>query len=201
MTIERSHGKARPTLPRSDDLRLVPTGTEARRSRDERGRLLSGNDLARGRGWKQALRKMLGKGATDVEAIAVSDDAWRLFVGALHEMPHDGQNVRALLMRKARHEAMSAYWSAKASLVGLATEEGIAAEELATQHGQRAERLTVTALDVATKLAGAKQPKPLDLAAVSAAAEAETARRRDAAARALPTVAVPSTPAPEEVTS
>lgn len=160
--IERSHGKARPTLPRSSDLQTVPTVADPVRSRDERGRASAGNDLARGRGWKQALRKMLGKGATDVEAIAVADDAWRLFVGALAELPHDGQNVRALVMRKARHEALSAYWSARASLLGLSSVAGIEAEDRATAHGQRAERLTISAIDVATRLAKVRRPDEIN---------------------------------------
>lgn len=180
MTIERSHGKPRPTLPRASDLTVVGTVPERRRNQDERGRVVPDNDLARGRGWKQALRKMLGRGATDSEAIAVAEDAWRLFVGAMRELPHDGQNVRSLVMRKARHEAMSAYWSAKASLVGLDTEAGIEAEERATVHGQRAERLTVTAIDVATKLATTRRDQGPDLAEIVREAEAATNARRSA---------------------
>lgn len=175
MAIEQSHGKARPTLPRASDLAAVPAVPERSRNHDERGRAVPGNDLGRGRGWKQALRKMLGRGASDSEAIAVAEDAWRLFCGALRELPHDGQNVRSLVMRKARHEAMSAYWSAKASLLGLDSPEGIKAEERATEHGQRAERLTVTAIDVATRLAKSTRGESFDpIAEIRAAATGDT---------------------------
>lgn len=163
MAIEQSHGKARPTLPRASDLQAVPAVPERARNHDERGRAAPGNTLARGRGWKTALRRMLGKGTTDAEAIAVADDAWRLFVAMLGELPHDGPIVRSLAMRKARHDALGAFWSARAALVGLATEEGIKCEERATVHGQRAERLTVTAIDVATRLAKARADAGADV--------------------------------------
>jgi hypothetical protein len=111
---------------------------------------------------------MLGRDSGDLEladaATAVAEDAWRLFGVAIREMPHDGPTVRALVARKARHEALEGYWTAQA-LAKLGTDEGKEAEDRATQHGLRAERLTVTALDVASRLASSRPPtsRPMTL--------------------------------------
>jgi len=160
MTFERSKGKARPTLPRSSGLSGVATVREPRGSRDAHGRFGAGNDHAKGRSWKRAIAKLLGRDLNDLGDVStsVAEDAWRLFCSSLKEMPHDGANVRALVARKARHEALEGYWTAKA-LEKLGTPEGDAAEKKASDHGQRAERLTVTALDVAIALAKAR-PQP-----------------------------------------
>lgn len=157
MTIERSHGKARPTLPRSSDLGTVPpTDADPRRCRTANGQFTSGNQAAVGRGAKAAIRKLLGKGVTltNAEAISVARDAARLFGDTLRELPNDGPTVRQLVALFARHSALAAYWSAKASAAGLGTAEGIEAQEREAKHGQRVERLSVTMLDVAIKLGG-----------------------------------------------
>lgn len=167
MTIEQSHGKARPTLPRSSDLATV-TGTDDERSRqrDSSGRFAVGNNAGIGRGAKAAVRRMLGRGAelTNPEALAVARDADRLFLDTLRELPSTGSTVRHLAALHARHAALAAFWSARASEAGLGTDEGTKAEEQATKHGQRQERVAVTMIDVATKLAS-RDPKadPLDL--------------------------------------
>lgn len=64
MTIEQSHGKARPTLPRLSD---VNPGTVPERAgeRDDGGRFAVGNAAARGRGWKRAVRGLLGAAVED----------------------------------------------------------------------------------------------------------------------------------------
>lgn len=172
MTIERSHGKARPTLPRSSDLRVVPS-TEPERpgQRDARGRFVSGNGAAIGRGEKAAVRRLLGReGATvsDADARRVALDASQVFGATLRELPSDGATVRQLAAMHARHVALAAFWSARASSEGLGTDGGLRAEEQATKHGQRAERLAVTMLDVATRLAAARPKHGAGLAALAA---------------------------------
>jgi hypothetical protein len=92
------------------------------------------------------------------EAARVVEDAYKIFRESLAELPHDGVTVRELVARKARHAALESFWSAKA-IAQLGTPEGVEAEERATLHGQRAERLAVTALDVASRLAAAR-PAP-----------------------------------------
>jgi hypothetical protein len=152
--IEKSHGKARPTLPRSSDLRDLPTARERSADRQADGRFAVGNTQARGRGWKASIRKTLGRveGANDA-AEAVADDAWRIFCATVREMPSDGPSVRGLLMQQAKQSALSAFWEGESARRGLTSEGGVEASELAMRHGQRAERLLVTAIDVATKLA------------------------------------------------
>lgn len=167
MPLRRSQGEVRVELPRSRDLVHVGTdGQRAHSGRDDRGRAAAGNALAKGRGWKRAITKMLGKDASELAPVAgaIAQDAWRLFLVSLKELPSDGANVRALVARKARHEALEGYYSAQA-LAKLGTPEGDAAEAKATQHGQRATQLTVAAVEVARTLAQAKpksgwRPKP-----------------------------------------
>jgi len=170
VAIELSHGKARPTLPRSSDLASVPqTVHEPSRGRDAQGRFTSANAAAIGRGAKAAVRRLLGRGAelSDPQARAVALDAERLFGATLRELPSDGPTVRQLVALYARHAALAAFWSAQASTVGLGSPEGIDAQEQATKHGTRAERLAVTMLDVATRIASAK-PKSNPLEALRA---------------------------------
>lgn len=175
MTIERSHGKARPTLPRSSDLSPVPA-TDDRRSglRDGKGRWVTGNGAAIGRGEKLPIRRALGAvaHATDAEVRAVAADAARLFAATIAEMPSDGSAVRQLVALQCRAFACAAFWTAKAEAEGLSSEEGIAASDQAVKHGQRAERLSVTALDVATKLAAGKKGKGAHLSHLDALFEA-----------------------------
>jgi hypothetical protein len=166
VTARFTKGKARTELVRSRDLKAVPAVAERPDSRDVHGRFAAGNAGGKGRGWKRAIAKMLGR--TDAElagvATALAADAWRIFTVSMREMPQDGPNVRALVARKARHEALEGYWTARA-LEGLGTPEGDQAEARATQHGVRAERLTVTALDVATRLATRRPTRPAWLVA------------------------------------
>jgi len=163
MPIEHSHGKARPTLPRSSDLAMVTTAPrtdgEPIRYRDEHGRFMSGNPYAIGRGATAAVRRLLGRSGvaiSDADARTVARDADRLFAETMKELPSDGPTARQLAALYCRHAALAGFWTAKASVAGLGTAEGIAAQEHASKHGQRAERLSVTMLDVATRLAKAR---------------------------------------------
>lgn len=164
MTIERSHGKARPTLPRASDLQVPALDAVAERThqRDAAGRFVAGHGLGKGRGWKRAVAKLIGRAADDPAAVVVAGDAWKLYVAKLRELPHSGPTVRSLAAQGAREEALAAFWHTEASARGLTTTEGIAASDRAMRHGQRAERLAVTALDIATKLAAADATKPVN---------------------------------------
>jgi hypothetical protein len=160
MTIEHSHGKARPTLPRASDLkhkRWPGPGTDPERAqqRDARGRFVAGNTEASGRGAIAPIKRTLGHHVdmTDADARTVARDAHRLYCATLRELPSSGAMVKQLAALWARHTALSAFWSTKASLAGLGSEDGVAAAAEATKHGQRAERLSVTLLDVAKDMA------------------------------------------------
>lgn len=158
MTIERSHGKARPTLPRSGDLRVVETAATPTEGRSPAGRFAPGNRIAQGSRWKASIRKLLGKGANE-HAEGVARAAFRLYLALLRELPSDGPSVRMLAAMQAREAALAAHFTDRAGELGFETDKGAAALDLATKHGQRAERLAVTTLDVATKLRAAKPSK------------------------------------------
>lgn len=89
-------------------------------------------------------------------------------------MPNDGPTVRGLLAAKCRHEALAGFWTARSVELGLSSDGGIAAQHEATEHGRRAERLAVTALDIACRIAkaeNAKRPESAHGALVEALAE------------------------------
>lgn len=183
MAGERSHGKARPRLPRASDLHeksldhaaIAATDADRRRQRDAHGRFAPGNALAIGRGNKAFIRRGMGaaKTVTDPEALQVARDANRLFNEVLRTLPDDSAMTRQLLALYARETALCAFWSARASVVGLGSDDGIKAQDRAQKHGQRAERLSVSLLDVAKDLA-AMRPKPDPLAALRATWERPT---------------------------
>jgi hypothetical protein len=153
VTIERSHGKARPTLPRSGDLPVVQSDRNPADGRGPGGRFAPGNRLSVGAGDKAAVRKLLGRRAAEGDVAVVARDAVRLFNGAVRDLPSDAPTVRTLASLYARHAAVTAYFNVKADEAGLETEAGQAMLETALRHGQRVERLAVTMLDVATRLA------------------------------------------------
>lgn len=153
MAIEHREGMARPTLPRSSDLLQPPDASDAPPMRDAKGRLLPGARLASERGAKRAIRKALGMATGRKACETVASDAAKVFSVVIREMPSEGAAVRNLAALLARHSAIAGYFGVRADMAGLDTPEGQKALELALQHGQRVERLTVTCLDVATRLA------------------------------------------------
>jgi hypothetical protein len=159
MAIEQSHGKARPTLPRSKELGQVGTVGEPNGSRGDAGRFASGNQVAVGRGWKHAIAKSLGRDASDGEATVIAKDAWRVYLAVLREMPHTGALVRTNVARHAREFSVAAFYDAKATEEGLATDRGMLLADKAASHGARAERHAVTALDIATKLSNSRRKR------------------------------------------
>jgi hypothetical protein len=159
VTIESSHGKARPTLPRSSDLRVVEAAEKPTGERTAGGRFAPGNPIGQGARWKASIKKLLGKGATSEQAEAVARQAFRLYCALLRELPSDGPSVRVLAALEARHAALAAYFTDRAAELGFETDAGAHALEQATKHGTRAERLAVTCIDVATRFATAKPSK------------------------------------------
>ncbi len=152
MTIEVSHGKARPTLPRASVLAVVDTAGNPTEGRAVGGRFAPGNRHAEGQRWKSSIRKLLGRGATTAEAEQLARESFRLYLALLRGLPSDGPSVRTLAALQARHVVLAARWANRAAELGFDSEDGIAADERSLKHGQRAERLAVTALDVATRL-------------------------------------------------
>lgn len=158
MPLEQSHGRARPTLPRSGDLPAVPAEHERSRQRDAKGRWVAGNAGGNGRGWRAAVAKMIGRELKG-EAAPLARESFRMYRALLAELPHDGAQVSSLVASRARSAVVAARYFARAAELGLDTDEGRAALELSMRLDQRAERLAVTALDVATRLATADRKR------------------------------------------
>lgn len=95
--IERSHGKARPTLPRASDLGVTESGPKPTDSRGPGGRFAPGNRLSVGARFTATIKKSLGAKASTGEALIVARDARRLFGHTLASLPSDAPPVRALL--------------------------------------------------------------------------------------------------------
>jgi hypothetical protein len=171
VTTELSKGKARTTLPRSSDLRVVETVPDPTEGRSTGGRFAAGNRLAQGQRWKASIRKLLGKGATNEQAAALAREAFRIYLANLRAVPNDGPPVRVLAALLGRHTVLAGFFTDRAVELGIETDAGAAALEQATKHGQRAERLTVTMLDVASKLKDARRtPTTSPVARIRAAA-------------------------------
>lgn len=164
MTIEKSHGKARPTLPRASDLGTVPQPEAPRTAtRGPDGRFAPGNRTGRGKGAKRQLARLMGTDSADPITALVASSAAATYRAHIQELPNQGSMVSSLVSLASRHEALSAYFHSVAAKAGLGTTEGVAALTEASKHGQRAERLLVTALDVSKALALATKSEPVDV--------------------------------------
>lgn len=160
MAIELNGGKPATVLPRSSDL-LTPESVDVRRrNHGTDGRFVRGNSAGTGKGWRSFIRRSLGTDATTPVVERLFRESWTLHSAFLRELPFVGAQVTALSAARARWTALSSYYSNRAAELGLDTDAGRAALELAMRLDQRAERLCVTALDVATRLAVAARRAP-----------------------------------------
>ena len=148
MTIERSHGKARPTLPRASDLQPVEPADNPPQGRTAGGHFAAGNRVGIGARWKSTLKKALGASVVGEQAV-VASDAHRVMMNVLRALPSDAAPVRVMVAIHARHVALHAYFTALAEREGLDTPEGQKLLEVADRQSQRAERTLVTAMDLA----------------------------------------------------
>lgn len=156
MTVERSHGKARPTLPRASDLQPNETAAKPTAGRTSHGHFAAGNAVGIGARFTATVRKSLGSKESKGTALVVARDARRVFGHVLASLPSDAPPVRALLAVYARHQALHAYYSLAAEAAGLDTERGLELLVVADRQSQRAERVLVTVHDIARVHATAK---------------------------------------------
>jgi hypothetical protein len=159
------HDAARPALPRSKDLAAVPDPERSpTEGRDGLGRFASGNPWAPGARWQALIAEGLGRDLGG-EAGKLGRRAYRLFRVYLADLPVDCASVRSLVQQRARAAVLADVYAARGAKLGFETAEGTAALGEAHKWCQRAERLAVTSLDVATKLAGpaGKRRKVIDL--------------------------------------
>lgn len=153
MAIVHEHGKARPQPPRSKNLPAVLTVGDPRQGRDANGRFAPGNGVATERGIRALLKRQLGKHATDEDVQSLYRETRIQFLAELARMPSSAPQVQRDLCARARWSALSARYAAQAAAIGLDTPDGQKLIELAMKLDARAERLGVTALDIAERLA------------------------------------------------
>jgi hypothetical protein len=89
MAFERSHGKARPALPRASDLRPTEAAQKPTGGRTADGRFAAGNRTGLAARFTATIRKSLGTHAATGEALIVARDARRLFGHTLASLPSD----------------------------------------------------------------------------------------------------------------
>jgi hypothetical protein len=133
--------------------------------RDASGRFAPGNDLATGRGLKALIKRHLGREPSNAETAQLYRDVALLFAGLLRSLPSDAPAVQDLVSRQARASAFSARFAASAVELGLDTDAGRKALEMSLKLDARAERLAISALDVAERMAKPKRggaPRNLD---------------------------------------
>lgn len=179
MTIEKSHGKARPNLVRASDLSpSEPPEAKPPVARTPDGRFAVGNRAAVDSRFTHAIRKSLGDKADTGEAGIVARDARRVFSNVIKTLSSDAAPVRALLMIYARHQALNAYYTLLAAAKGLDTPEGQKSQDMADRQSQRAERVLVTCHDLARVHAAQAKSRSADtipwFATVDAEVEGET---------------------------
>lgn len=151
MTIERSHGKARPTLPRASDLGPRVAEVKPTVGRGPGGLFAAGNRIGVEARSKRATTLVLGSKADAGEAGIVARDARRIFGGYMRSLGSDAPPVRAMAALASRHAALAAFYAAKAVAAGLDTPQGMKLQEASDKQSQRAERTLVTAEDLADR--------------------------------------------------
>lgn len=146
---ERCKGKMRPSLPRSSDARPADPAAKPSDERAAHGHFAAGNRTGLAARFTATVKKALGTGANNGESRVVARDAKRVMAHVLRAFPSDAAPVRVLVAIHARHVALHAYYTAKAEEAGLDTPQGLKLLEVADRQSQRAERVLVSAQDMA----------------------------------------------------
>lgn len=192
-TIEQSHGKPRLTRPRPTDLGTVPTGADRSRDQDAAGRFTHGNQAARGRGARSALRapyraaarrisEALDVGAEPETADVLLHDAMLVFETARAELGSRSVFVQGPTIAYAIETTLAGYFHAAAAKAGHDTDAGAALLERAQSCETHAARAMTAALAAVKALGGKRQRKTLSIVQqIEREADAELA-----AARLLP---------------
>jgi len=183
-TIEESHGKARLVGPRLSDLGTVPTDTEARHDRGERGRFLPGNKVAVGRTARTAIRapyRAAEQRITDaVEGGAEPSDSDRLLADALavfhavrRELGSSSALVQGPAIAYAVETILAGYFTKAAADAGFLTDDGMRFHDRALACEQAASRAMTAALAATKALAGRRKPQRTALQVIDAVAQRE----------------------------
>jgi len=177
MAVRFEKGKARPQPPRLKDVARRERSGERSRNHDAKGRFTAGNRAPEGRKLKAIIRRHLGKDGTGEAIETLFAETKQIFSALVKAVGSDAPQVQDTLARRARWGVLSAHYALRAVDLGLETDAGQACLELALKLDQRAERLDVTALDLANRLDGNK-PQSKSLAdAINDSVEAELASK------------------------
>lgn len=161
MALRFEKGKLRPQPTRLKDVARRERSEERSRNQDEKGRFVAGNRAPEGRKLKSIIRRHLGKDAAGEAVEVLFAETKQIFQALVKAVGSDAPQVHDTLARRARWGVLSAHYALKAVELGLDTEQGQACLDLALKLDQRAERLDVTALDLANRLDSAKPGKSL----------------------------------------
>lgn len=161
MAIRNTHGKTRFESPRTKDIPQLTEGTarEPTEGRTVGGRFAPGNRAAIGRAAKTITLASLGN-PDDPHTGELAKLARTLYFALLRDLPSDGPAVRQTVAAQARNATLAAEYSRLAANAGLGTAGGMKLADAARAHDTTANRLAVTALDMATRAANSK-PKEL----------------------------------------
>jgi len=154
VSIEQSHGKARPTLPRSRELFVTGKDPDQSNGSTEKGPFAPahGRKFRKGR-WSAFFAEALGRDVDSPGAREIGRKAWKLYRGYLAELPCVTVSTRSLCAARARAATLADFYASLGTRSGPHTEKGATWLGEALKWDQRAERLTVTCLDVSARQA------------------------------------------------
>ena len=168
--IETSHGRDYLVGPRLSDINDSVGGTDERRRRDHGpgGLFRRGNGAARGRGTKRAItsavqdliERTAGGSLEASEASEVAQGALKLYDATRRSLGDDDPRVLAPALRFSVNTMLTGVFTRRAGEVGFTSEEGMALLEMAHKCEQRADRSSVQATAMASKLAQAAAARP-----------------------------------------
>jgi hypothetical protein len=165
MSLRFVKDKLRVESPQLKDTPTALTVADPSVDRDEHGHFGPGNGAAIGRGLKQVCRE--GLEGLDAD---LARDAMMLYRGVLRSLPAAGPSVRQLVAAQCRHAVIATAFANAAAKAGLASPDGIKLAEHSRSHDLAAQRLAVTAFDLATREAAAR-PREVHPALISQRAE------------------------------
>lgn len=168
MTIEKSHGKARPTLPRSSDLTVTVAPTDRSAGRDASGRFAARHGLSYTKSWHLRMATHLGVGLEGT-AGELAREAYKLYRAFARELPATSPGINSVVAQRARAVALAAFLSRSALVTGVTTPQGEKLLAQAATWDARAERLAISAWDLSQRAAKAAKERPIN-------AHAEVAR-------------------------
>jgi hypothetical protein len=154
MALVFEKGKRRPQPPRLKNVAARQRSGNGAANHDTGGRFTAGNKAAEGKRLKAILKRHLGREATGPDTEALYREVRDIFAALVSSVGSDAPQVQDTLARRARWGVLSAHYALRAVELGLETEQGQACLELALKLDARAERLDVTALDLANRLDG-----------------------------------------------